>query len=168
MQIVLDTSTLTHLLRPNRIVQRTKGKKNSKGTVLDNHIRTGKLKLGLDAGGGLIGEWKKTCGFDVVHVLVTHWQDHNGIIIFSNLSSLGSGYMKKLKQMGFNDPIDKLVLKIANVTVDRIVVSDDSDFWDPKIPGSPGNKNAVVAKYCRKKLKIEIYLLKPIIGFLNK
>jgi hypothetical protein len=65
------------------------------------------------------------------------------------------------------DAIDKLIVKIALATEDRIIVSGESDFWDPKKPNNrqiPGQANAPVARFFREQLEITVLTLKMLLA----
>ena len=160
--VVLDTVSLCHLLRTPRRVK-PRDRKASFETALDRPMEEEKLSLALDTTGGLVSEWQQTCGEDVVGVVLTRWVDLNAILYIDKPSKLGTAITKKLRQLGFDDTIDKLILRIAGSTVQRTVVSDDNDFWDPRSTKLRGNRNARVAKFCREELNIVIMLVGPLL-----
>ena len=163
MQVVVDSDSMNHVVRsPKKSGPRF-------ATCLDKPIKDGRLTIALDAARGLQSEWEKSCGPDRIKSLVIKWQDLNGIDWIGNVRPLGGTVVKHLKSLGFKDqPIDKLVLKLARETNDHIVVSNDSDFWDPRDTKSPGNGNAPVARFCKRSLGIEIILLKSLLGRLRE
>jgi hypothetical protein len=138
--------------------------------LLDEWIRLKKITLAIDFPLGLVDEWVKTCGPDI-KVLVARWGDLKGIVLIKNLRNPEQSIGRRLKILGFgDDPIDKLILRIALGTIDRTIVSDDSDFWDPKKPNDrriKGNPKAPVAKVCKEELKVTILLLKMLIDILK-
>ena len=155
MQVVVDSVSMNHVVRSP--------KKSGPHfvTCLDKPIKDGRLTIALDTASGLQSEWAKPCGIELIKSLVIKWDDLNGIVWIRNLQSLGGAVVKQLKSLGFKDKtIDKLILKLARETKDHIVVSEDSDFWDPRDTNSPGHENAPVARFCRESLGIEIILLK--------
>ena len=163
MQVVVDSVSMNHVVRsPKKSGTRF-------ATCLDKPIKDGRLTIALDAARGLQSEWENSCGPELIKRLVIKWKDLNGIVSIRNVRPLGGTVVKHLKSFGFKDKaIDKLVLKLARETNDHIVVSDDSDFWDPRDPRSPGNTNAPVARFCKRSLDIEIILLKSLLGRLRK
>ncbi len=163
MQVVVDSDSMNHVVRSS--------KKSGPHfvTCLDGPIKDGRLTIALDVASGLQSEWAKPCGIELIKRLVIKWEDLNGIVWITNLQSLGGAAVKQLKSLGFKDKtIDKLILRLARETNDHIVVSEDSDFWDPKDTNSPGHENAPVARYCKRSLDIEIILLKSLLGRLRK
>lgn len=163
MQVVVDTVSMNHVVRlPKRSGSHF-------ANILDQPIKGGRLKIALDAARGLQSEWEDSCGTELIKTLVIKWADLNGIVWIRELRPLGGTIVKQLKKLGFKDqPIDKLVLKLARETNDHIIVSNDSDFWDPRDTNSPGNKNAPVAQFCKRSLGIEIILLKSLLWKLRK
>jgi len=170
VQVVIDSVTLKHVVRQPRVTSKSKRSSPTHENPLHEPIRLRKIKLALDAARGLISEWEKTCGPDI-KVLVAYWGEHDGILLIQNPPSPGAVISKRLKILGFgNDTIDKLVLRIALGTVDRIIVSDDSDFWDPKRPNDRkliGNPNAPVSRLCREELKVTILLFQMLLSKLK-
>jgi len=165
VEIVLDSVSLNHLLRGSRKVRERFS--DSVGTPIDQAINEGCLKLALDSAKGLISEWGTTCGAEIVHVLITKWESQRGLFIIEPLGKLSSAQRKHLSAYGFNDTCDKLILRIAIATEDRIVVSDDSDFWDPNKIANYGNKNAPVARLIREELDITLLNLKALMEQLS-
>ena len=164
MDIVLDSVSLNHLLRsPRRVRERFN---ETVGTPLDPAIADGTLKLAVDISRGLIDEWARTCGPEVVHVLVTKWESQNGILLMGPLGKLSSSQRSRLLRLGFTDACDKLIVKIAVATDSRTIVSDDSDFWDPKQKGNYCNPNAPVARILIEELGINIFVLKQLIAMI--
>jgi hypothetical protein len=136
------------------------------GTKLDSAIASGRLKLAVDSTRGLVDEWAKTCGTDVVHVLVAKWESQGGIVPVGPLGKLSRSQRDRLFDFGFTDTCDKLIVKIAYATGDRIIVTDDSDFWDPKTKKNFCNSNAPVALLLVGELGITLYVLKMLITVL--
>lgn len=153
----------------NHVVRSRKRSGTRFATCLDKPIKDGRLTIALDAARGLQSEWEDSCGSELIKTLVIKWADLNGIVSIIKTRSLGGAVVKRLKKLGFKDqPIDKLVLKLARETNDHIVVSEDSDFWDPRDTNSPGNENAPVARFCKTSLGIEIILLRSLLRRLWK
>lgn len=159
MEIILDTASLQHLLRNP---QERPGR-DSYETALDTPMRKQKLILVLDRVGGLQGEWIETCGEEIIAVLINKWEELRAISFVDTPPKIHHHLTKKLKHLGFNDTIDKLILRLAAKTKDKTVVSDDNDFWDPKSLKERGNRNALVARVCREELGITITLLAPLL-----
>jgi hypothetical protein len=129
-------------------------------------MRAGHLLLVLDRAGGLESEWVETCGKETVGVILSKWEELKGVTFLPAPHSLHHHITKRLRLLGFSDTIDKLILRLAAVTADHIVVSDDNDFWDPKLTTERGNANAPVTRLCREQLGITIMLLRPLLGSL--
>ena len=165
MDIVLDSVSLNHLLRaPRRVRERFS---EAVGTPIDPAIEKGHLRLALDASRGLTSEWAQTCGAEVVHVLITKWESAKGLFVVDQLGKLPTLQRKQLLDFGFTDTCDKLIVKIAIATEGRIIVSDDSDFWDPSTVENYGNKNAPVARLLREDLGITLLVLKSLMDHLS-
>ena len=161
MEAVLDTVSLHHLLRTPRTSIRGRARLE---TALDEPMRKGRLRLALDDAGGLQSEWEETCGAEAVRVALTRWIELKAIIPGGSLPKIPHAVGRKLRQLGFKDTIDKIVLRLGLVVTDRIVVSDDSDFWEPGSPGLRGNRNARVARLCREELGVVVTLLRPLLS----
>lgn len=171
MEVVFDSVTLNHLLRPPKASSKAKRPTPARENPLEVWLRLRKIKLAIDFPRALVDEWEKTCGPDI-KVLVAHWGDDlEGIIFVRNLLNPPQPTARRLRRLGFgDDTIDKLVLRIAIGTKDRTIVSDDSDFWDPRRPHDnrvKGNPNAPVARLCKDELNVTILLLKMLITILK-
>jgi hypothetical protein len=157
MEIVLDSSSLQNIIcsiKPSKC-----SGISSLSTKIDEPLAQGQLCLVVDVGKGLIDEWGRTCGHDFIHVLVTKWQGIGAVRQVNPVRTLGIKVSRKLHQYGFKDTIDKLMLRIAIVTRDRIIVSEDSDFWDPSDVKRRGCSNSCVASLCRECLGISVLML---------
>jgi len=159
-KVVIDTVSLQHLLRPPK-----RSGKALPETALDDHLLSGAIQLALDRSRGLLSEWERTCGTEVIAVVINRWE--RGIVFIATVKTLSPSVNKRLRQLGFKDPIDRLVLRIA-CTCDKIAVSNDSDFWDPRDSRSLGNYNAPVARYMREELGVQVLLLAGLLNQLRK
>lgn len=166
MDVVLDSSSLNHLLRSPR--KRRGGGQEEFECSIDPFINSGKLRLALDPARALVDEWRQTCDSEAVQVLITQWEANNGIFVVDAAGKISPADTKTLKSLGFNDTCDKLVVRIALVTDDRIIVSEDSDFWDPKTKANRGNKNAPVARLLREAMEITVLGLAILIRKLDQ
>ena len=156
MEVVLDTVCLRNLLRrPKR--GRGQGASPGIGTSIDQYVISGRLTLCLDAAGGLLDEWRTTCGFDPVQVLITKWE--RGIRVLADPPPLDGLTRTRLGQLGFPSGIDRLILRMAVCTHDKTVVSNDPHFWNPGRPRDRGKDHAPVARYCHNRLGVTIWLL---------
>ena len=162
MEVVIDSVNLNHLSRPPKASSKARRPTPTSESLLDRWIRLRKITLAIDSQRALIDEWQKTCGPDI-KVLVAHWGDNKGIVFVGNLRNPPQQTARRLRSLGFgNDTGDKLVLRIAMGTKDRTIVSDDSDFWDPRRPHDSrlkGKANAPVARLCKDELNVTILLL---------
>ena len=101
-------------------------------------------------------EWCRTCGEEYIRVLIMHWESFAVLVAINPISKIPPSISRQLR---FMDCIDRLVLHLGMATADKIVVSDDSDFWDPACPDKRGDPNACIAKLCREHLSITVLLL---------
>jgi len=165
MQVVIDTVCIHHLTRPSKPSYKLKNEATftKLKTPLDKPLRLRKLSLAVDIEGGLVDEWKRTCGEEYIEALIIKWADLDGIDPVDPAPSIGYPHTRALKQFGFSGTVDKLILRIALVTNDKNVVSDDSDFWDPAQPTKRGSPSACVAQYCNNNLGITIMLLSTLL-----
>jgi hypothetical protein len=166
IEAVIDSVTMNVAVRPIKGSNRSALKKQTMNP-LETPVRLRKLRLALDSSKGLISEWERTCG-PAVKAFVIYCEQYDGIRLIQNLGSPGSAASKQLRRLGFgNDAIDKLIVKIALATEDRIIVSGESDFWDPKKPNNrqiPGQANAPVARFFREELRITVLLLRMLLA----
>jgi hypothetical protein len=156
LEAVIDTVTMQHITRS--II-----KVDSKtfGTVFDKHIQRKSLFIGLDDQNGLLNEWERTCGKEIIGVIYTYWESLQGFKPVK-VKKLPASINKKLRALGFGGDtatIDKLILKIALELNNKIVVSSDSHFWNPTNKRQIGNSDAPVAELCRRELDILVMIL---------
>ncbi|GAH66670.1 unnamed protein product, partial [marine sediment metagenome] len=90
--------------------------------------------LVVDDRGGLIGEWFQTCGAEYVKNFLVRWEPFGAVTQVNAINSIGFPFSRQLTQLGFKGTVDRLILRIAIVTDDKTVTSEDSDFWDPSQP----------------------------------
>lgn len=162
MQVVIDSVSMLSLLRPSKLTKKSKRSAQSYESPLDKYMRLEKIKLAIDSSRGLISEWARTCGSpELIQVLVTRWEELRGIFLIENPPRPKQAISKRLRILGFGlkSPIDTLVLRLALGTNDRIVVSEDSDFWHPYDIRMKGKPNAPVARLCKEELGVTILLL---------
>lgn len=165
MEVVLDTVCMNSLLRSPRAIPITQDADPKFETSIDSPIISGQLTLFIDEAGGLLDEWKRTCGAEPIQVLITKWE--KGIRTVPNPPSLDAGIARALRQRGFDGGIDKLILRIAMCTNDKTVISNDPDFWNPSNPQERGNHLAPITSLCRDRLGITIWLLIMLMDFLT-
>lgn len=156
MQIVLDTVCVKSLLRPPK-GRKTSGANPRFKTKLDQYMNDD-FQIALDPLKGVVAEWGKTGNLELIEQLVIHWESLNGIVIVAPRRSL-SPITKRLKDLGFSDPGDSLMARIAADTEDNIVVSNDSDFWDPRDKQSVGDNTTVVATLLLTTFGIHVWSL---------
>lgn len=167
MEIVLDTVCLQNLLRRQRKRQRQQSGIKRYDTPLDPYMRSGDIYIALDRERGLISEWFRTCGEEPIKALVSRWEPYGAILMIRQLPRIHPHVNKKLRQLGFTGPIDKLILRISLATRDQIVVSNDKHFWDPSDRRLLGDSNAPVARLCKNQLDVTILLLYTLIQMLH-
>ena len=98
---------------------------------------------------------------------MSRWEELRGIVLVDRPPTLTSSTSRKLRNLGFDGPIDRLVLRLGLASKDHTVVSDDNDFWDPKSKTQRGNANAPVARFAKQELGITITLLAPLLAKLG-
>lgn len=166
MDAVVDTVTLNHLLRKPKIPNPKNRTYKAIDSVitLGNAMQQGKLQLALDEGRGLLSEWEETCGEETVRALIIRWTDLNGIKFVKPHNAIQPrSVARKLTQLGFRDTVDKLVVRIALSLINRRVVSNDSDFWDPSQKVPVGNVSGPVVSLMKHQLGIRVMLLVTLI-----
>jgi len=142
------------------INERTQGEKicqYSSLTLKHYFIQKRRLRIGVDSERALIDEWMRTCSPEAIKVIIIRWSDYDGVR-FVKKSNIHYHDKRKLRQLGFDDLIDMIILQVAIVLQDRTIVSNDCDFWNPKDERSPGNPRTPVATLCRNRWGIKILL----------
>ena len=163
MEAVLDTVSFQHLIRKPKKMRKRQNQTLRYETSLDLSIRRGALRIVIDARLALVDEWIKTCGRDLVAVFMSRWEPLGVFIPIRNVPSLDQAVARKLRQLGFNGTIDKLVLRLGIASTDKTVVSEDSHFWDPKTPSKKGDPSSPVACLCFDRMGVSIILLQTLI-----
>jgi hypothetical protein len=161
MRVVIDTVIISRITRKPR---RT-GHKTSE-TVLDAPIRARKLIIVVDNSLALIDEWRKTAGDEAVRRIVETWDTRTFHVV--RPASLGSRVSRRLSQLKFIDTVDRLIVRIALGLDDdpRNICSGDSDFWNPSVKRSVGDRRAVVATLLRDQHHIEVHSLPQLLELL--
>jgi predicted nucleic acid-binding protein len=159
LQAVLDTNVIVSISRAPTTPPNDK---------LTAAIEGRRLRVCVDATGGIVSEWQNTAKRDVVQQLIIHWQQFKGWQIVAPANALPRDVSRALQQMAFKDAVDKLILRTALHTDDKRVVSNDPDFWDPKDQRRVGDANAPVARLCREELHITVSRLKETVDALSK
>jgi hypothetical protein len=147
----IDTVTMNHLLRPQKKVPNVKAQVRAGIDTITAAIKRRAVLLVADRDNGIVSEWKKTCSPEAVQQLVIVWTDLGGLRLLAPVSSIQPAEIrKKLRVLGFEGPLDKLVLRTAIAAgAGTYIVSIDSDFWDPRKVHSVGDKKAPVAMLIR-------------------
>ncbi len=152
-------------------LRRSRGDTAVRATILERCVSDHGLFIAVDPDQGIIDEWMRTDGREAVSALVVAWYEAGILYTVPKLGSVPAHTRKALRKLGFGkDMIDKLVLRVALATADRIVVSEDSDFWDPfdtTRPGKIGDRNAPVAKLLAAKLDVQVMLLSGLLTALG-
>jgi len=164
LDAAIDSVTINHLIRNLKMTKKKSVKQIE--TNLDKHIDAKRLIIGMDKAYSLADEWKKTCGEEVIQMLLINWKDRKGIKIIQP-RPISSNVSKKLRIYGFQDTIDKLLIRIALALTDKIVVTNDGDFWDPHDHSCIGDADAPVAKLCYERLDVLIILPDQLMKRLN-
>jgi hypothetical protein len=158
MDVVLDSVAIHHLLRKPK--HSRKKAKLSYSTTLDVYLKNNQLTLFLDKDECILSEWERTCGRELISVVVAVWNEWNSIQTIVP-KSLGRSATRHLRRCSFVNTVDKLILRVSYATVDKWVVSEDPDFWDPRDTSKRGKKAAPVAKMCAEVLGITVERLRP-------
>jgi len=150
MDIVLDTCCVAAL---------TRGTQNSRDDLVTKLVHRKGLRVVVDRGTALIDEWKKTVSPEIVQALVVKWSDDGGLVQVRKDCKMPKDLARELQRLSFTDTCDKLIVRIAIGTTDRTIVSNDSDFWDPKDSTRQGDATAPVAVALDKHENIRIMTL---------
>lgn len=135
MDIVVDTVSMQHICRGS----------NKGHDVVSTGVSNRKLRVAIDRARSLVDEWKQTANPEVVKNLLIRWSDQGGVVAVHE-RKMPRGLATLLAKHGFVDTCDKLAVRIATATTDRIIITEDSDFWDPRDSNRKGDRNAPVAK----------------------
>lgn len=172
--VVVDSVTLNHHLRQPTIRNAYK-KKPKKGSHKSRHtihstVSNGQIRIAIDKARSLVDEWIKTCEEEAVKQFIILCEGHQGLVEILQPRALGQQVNKKLRLLGFTDTVDKLVLRIAYGSEHKIVISDDSDFWDPSQPDNSsvkGNSNSPIAKICHDELGISVMMMNQLFASIH-
>lgn len=162
MEVVLDTVVLSHLLRSPRVtVTRADETKRIDGlSTITRAMQKRVLRFVLDQQGGLQTEWEQTCGEEAVKQLINHWDQYSGVKLVTPMQSIRPSHAsRRLRQLGFDGTIDKLIIRIALALHERIIVSIDPDFWDPSEQRRVGDPAGSVVSLLRNELTITVIIL---------
>lgn len=157
MDTVIDSVSINRLLKPP-----PKGKP---ATPLDPALRSKRLCVIIDPDRAIVHEWAKTSSDELVKLLVAHWEQWGAIRSVGRLGKVHTSVAKSLRQLGFGtDTIDKLLLRVALGTLDKVITSDDGDFWHPQVPATKcvGVAKSPVCKICHVHLGITILSLRQL------
>jgi hypothetical protein len=161
LEAIFDTVVVNHLLRKIQVKKRRRTAKGQSINALGEielGLRRKALKIIADKSNGLISEWHQTCGEEKVKQLVIKWQEFDGIRLVQPTASITPHRVALiLRQHGFTDTVDKLIIRTALANgLKTVIVSIDSDFWDPADPRRVGDRNAPVALTIRTRLKLSV------------
>ena len=150
MKVVLDTVSLNQLLLDHSRAALT--------SLVEPSLKSGALAFVVDRDQALIHEWCRTCGWELVQVLVARWEPMGGFIVPEDVPALERTVARRLRRLGFTGTIDKLVLRLAVATPESRIVSEDGDFWDPDSArrGDPAGR---IATLLRDQLNVVVMLL---------
>jgi hypothetical protein len=81
------------------------------------------------------------------------------LVIVAKDGKIEGALKRRLKELGFEDTVDRLIVRTCLSTTDRRIVSDDSDFWDPADKNSTGMKDAPVSTCLWKEERIRVSTL---------
>jgi hypothetical protein len=163
MEGVIDSVSVNDLLR------RPKGGNTRNAplaTSLDEHIKGGGFRVAMDRRHQIIDEWCQTCGQEQVRALVTKWVDLAAFRSVDQPGVLSPAAIKRLKQFGFKDrPVDKLLLRTAMGCTGRLLVSRDTDFWDPQRQNvhPVGDRSGSIVTFCREELNVIVRTLADVL-----
>lgn len=138
--IVVDTVVFKRAVEEARRSTRHGGKG---GNFLERRARSKRLAIVLDHSRSLDSEYENTCGKEAARQLVVLLQDL-GALRRRQPVPIPEPARTHLRNNGFEGTVDRLVLRIAlaHDNPDRLVCSDDSDFWDGHTTESIGDHGA--------------------------
>lgn len=167
MRAVVDSSCINHLFR-GRATRKTRQRAARPARPSDipqisedpisRCIASGNFLVVLDRDLALLDEWRRTNGPELVNAIYEKWYNAQGVA-FVNATKLHVHVRKRMRQLGFEDTGDKLIVRIANSDTDRNIVSEDGDFWDPADKKQKGKPGAEVARLLSNELNITLHTL---------
>ncbi len=168
VESVIDSVVINHFLRKSSPRGKRKSQKELVPLVaIENAFKKRRLLVVVDKPRGIISEWEQTCGVEGVKQLVIKWTDLSGFRLVQP-AGLPAHAAKKLRKLGFNDVIDKLIVRCAlRNGVHTTIVSIDSDFWDPSNPHRVGYANTPVAAFLRKSFGLTVQITSTFLASLR-
>ena len=110
-EAVIDSVAVNHLLRS------PKKKRVARHPIPLSAFMSAKiLTFRVDSEGGIIDEWGTTSSREAIAQLVIQWEALGGLRVVQKLGKLHAADSKKLRLMGFDDTIDKIILKVVTFT----------------------------------------------------
>jgi hypothetical protein len=152
MDVVLDSESVNSICRKPRKTKKQSGREDD----LTTRVRLKLVRVVVDHESAILDEWLQGSNHEVVKALVVAWKDHGGFRLVSRESFARSKKAAKpvLKKAKIsysypNQPMDNRLVATAMSTTDGVLVSSDSDFYDPSDATSLGNQAAPVATLLR-------------------
>jgi len=168
LEAILDTVVVHHLLRGFRPKKDRKSKPRATTALQDIELklRRKRFRVVADNGSGLVSEWHRTCGEENVKQLVIKWSEFDGIKLVQPRTAIEPRRIASmLRNLGFRDAVDKLIVRTALANGARtLIVSIDSDFWDPSTTGRVGDATAPVAYALRTHLRLSVVITETFLG----
>ena len=158
MDITLDSNAMNHLTR------RVSNGPARACDALTRCIEKERIRVVVDRDSHLMSEWRRTAPAEFVGVLVAKWEACGGMVTLKKRERMKRELKQKLRALGFDGTIDKVVVEIALSTTDRHIVSSDGDFYDPKDTAKIGDRTAVVAKLLREEEEVTVETLGQFLG----
>src|SRR5579862_1328479 len=115
MEAVIDTNVVHHTLRAPR-----NGVARQPSLLIHCTLCCRPLVYVVDPDRALIDEWRRTAGDEQVKQLVIQLTDRKALRLASELGQVPGSVSSMLRLLNFDDTIDKLILRIALATGDRI------------------------------------------------
>jgi hypothetical protein len=126
---------------------------------LSARVRHRMIRVVVDKDMGLVDEWKRTCKPEMIESMIIKWKDSGGLVLIRPIDKIPKDTLRRLVAIGFrNQTIDKLIIRIAANTTDKIAITNDGDFWHGKATGGQraGDASGRIAKLLRESLHITI------------
>jgi hypothetical protein len=136
-EVVIDTVVFARAIDESARAARRGARARN---FIADRARSGTLRVILDSSHGIRSEYEVTRPPEAVRALVTLLGEL-GALALRAPTTLKDPLRTQLRDAGFSDTVDKLVVRTAAAGEpgNRMLCSDDSDFWDPSDTGSVGD-----------------------------
>lgn len=139
--------------------------------VVKPHIQQHRtLRFAIDRGLCLFQHWCAAHGqmaAEFARALLNLLEDSGAVVLIDQVAALSADVEADLDSFGGPRNFDRYILRICFSSPDKVLVSQDHDFWDPNRRDVAGDQSATVAVYLRQKLSVNVRTLQQLVGELR-